>query len=275
MAGFEVAAVGDNCIDRFVGVERFSLVGGNAVNVGVQLSRLGRPSAYFGAVGTDAAGERTIRVLAENAVDVEHVRIVPGMTAYTEVERNAEGDRRFIHEEFGVVHGYTASADDLEALMSARHVHIGWLNDDGALRRALSRHGISVSQDISVNAEPRNLGVAGLDIVFTAADGSGDETAQAAKRLIEAGARLVVCTLGSRGSMATDGRDIVRLDALAIDPVDTTGAGDAFIAGFIDARLAGSALIRCLERGREIATRTCLHLGGFPQDLHREAPAGS
>lgn len=270
MAGFEIATVGDNCIDRFTGAERFSLVGGNAVNVAVQLCRLGRKTAYFGAVGTDAAGERTIRLLAENGVIVDHMRKVPGITAYTEVERNEAGDRKFVHEEFGVVRDYRTGPDDLAALASARHVHIGWLNDDGALRRALAEAGRSVSQDISVNAEPRNLGVDGLTIAFATSDGSSAEAAQQARELIAAGARLAVITRGARGSLAFDGDIIAELPALPIDPVDTTGAGDGFIAGFLDARLAGLPLPQCLERGREIATRTCLHLGGFPQELHRD-----
>ena len=270
MVGFEVATVGDNCIDRFVGAEHFSLVGGNAVNVAVQLCRLGRRAAYFGAVGADAAGARTIRALAENGVDVEHVCSVPGSTAYTEVERNAEGDRTFLHEDFGVVFDFKPDVADLAALGSARHVHIGWLNDDGALRRALSNQGVGLSQDISVNAEPRNLGVKGLDIVFAAKDASTAELIPYARELAEAGAKLVVFTRGAKGSLASDGRTAVELDAVRIDPVDTTGAGDAFIAGFLDARLAGMSLIKCLERGREIATRTCLHLGGFPQEPHRE-----
>ncbi|HTN97995.1 MAG TPA: PfkB family carbohydrate kinase, partial [Nordella sp.] len=271
MPGFEIATVGDNCIDRFTGAERFSLVGGNAVNVAVQLCRLGRKAAYFGAVGTDQAGARTIRVLSLNGVDVRHMREVAGITAYTEVARNAEGDRKFIHEEFGVVRDYRTDADDLAALGSARHVHIGWLNDGGALRRALAQAGVSVSQDISVNAEPRNLGVAGLDIAFATSDGSSSEAIQKARELIAADAKLAVITRGAEGSLASDGQTIVELPALPIDPVDTTGAGDAFIAGFLDARLAALPLIDCLERGREIATKTCLHLGGFPQEFHRDS----
>lgn len=271
MAGFEIATVGDNCIDRFTGAESFSLVGGNAVNVAVQLCRLGRKAAYFGAVGTDAAGARTIRVLSLNGVDVGHVREVAGITAYTEVERNGAGDRRFVHEEFGVVHDYRTSADDLAILKSARHVHIGWLNDDGALRHALAQAGISVSQDISVNAEPRNLGVAGLTIAFATSDGSSAEATRQAREMIAAGASLAVITRGAEGSLASDGETVVELPALPIDPKDTTGAGDAFIAGFLDAHLAALPLIHCLEKGRAIATRTCLHLGGFPQELHKDS----
>lgn len=265
MTKFDIAAVGDNCIDRFAGTETFSLVGGNAVNVAVQLSLLGRKSAYFGAVGNDDDGARTVQLLAQNGVNVEFVRTVAGMTAYTEVERYTNGDRRFVFEEFGVVRDYRPDAQDLEALYAARHVHIGWLNDWGALRKALSRRGTSVSQDISVNADRRNQGVAGLEIAFASSDGRDDEVRDLAEELLEAGAEMAVITRGEKGSFATDGKNTASIDAVKIEPLDTTGAGDAFIAGFLNARLSGKPLDLCLAAGREVATAACLHLGGFPQ----------
>jgi len=50
-----------------------------------------------------------------------------------------------------------------------------------------------------------------------------------------------------------------------VEIVDTTGAGDSFIAGFLAAFLGRAPLQRCLEAGRDHASRTCTHVGGFPQ----------
>ena len=58
------AVVGDNCLDVFLPPAAGSLVGGNAVNVAVQLRSCGRRSHYFGAVGEDAAGAAIARALA-------------------------------------------------------------------------------------------------------------------------------------------------------------------------------------------------------------------
>jgi fructoselysine 6-kinase len=58
-----IATVGDNCIDRYLPPVDRSLVGGNAVNVAVNLRRAGHPAAYFGAVGDDEDGMRTRGVL--------------------------------------------------------------------------------------------------------------------------------------------------------------------------------------------------------------------
>jgi len=84
-----------------------------------------------------------------------------------------------------------------------------------------------------------------------------------------AGASVVVVTMGRIGSLASDGRQIVAADAVPVTPVDTTGAGDTFIAAFIDARLTGLDLQSSLNAGRSAAAATCRHYGGFPQRLDR------
>lgn len=260
------ASVGDNCIDRFRPPLSQSLVGGNAVNVAVQLARLGQASSYFGAVGTDAAGRRTRDLLAANGVDVSHLRDRPGVTAYTEIDVLPSGDRVFAYEDFGACAGYAPDAAEIALLKTMDHVHIGWMDDGGALRRTLAASGVSISQDISVNADPTNLGTDGLSIAFGSA-GDDDAAAESLlQRLLGNGVPLAVITRGSKGSMASNGRQRLEIGIKPVAVVDTTGAGDSFIAGFLAARVAGLPLPACLEAGRDRAALTCTHVGGFPQE---------
>src|SRR6516162_326980 len=128
MGSFEVATVGDNCIDRYLPPIGLVTVGGNAVNVGVHLRRLGRRTAYFGAVGPDRAGAWTRAALVENEVDIAHLVERPGRTAYTDLDMDASGDRIIAFEDFGVCRGYRPSAAETELLCAARHIHLGWLD---------------------------------------------------------------------------------------------------------------------------------------------------
>jgi fructoselysine 6-kinase len=266
MKTFRFASVGDNCIDRFRPPLSRSFVGGNAVNVAVQLVRLGHKSFYFGAVGRDADGSRTRRLLAENGVRLDHLQERDGVTAYTDIEVMPSGERIIGFEDFGVCAGYAPNQADIDVLKTMDHVHIGWMNDGGALRRMLAGAGVSISQDISVNADPENLGIEGLTIAF----GSGGDDDQVAEdmlqRLIAQGARTAVVTRGSKGSAALNGATRVSTGIRAIDVVDTTGAGDSFIAGFLAAYIAGATMLQCLEAGRDHAAQTCTHVGGFPQE---------
>lgn len=264
MPGQEIACIGDNCIDRFLPPVDDCLVGGNAVNVAVQLALLERRLHYFGAVGDDAAGAAVSSALAAQGVGIERLRMMTGQrTAFTDIEISEDGERTFAFEEFGACATYVPSAGDLGRLRLMRHVHIGWLNGVGDVKRALAGSGVTLSQDLTVNNSPENLSPAGLDIAFCSAE--PDEADAAAARLIAGGARLAVVTLGASGSMVSDGRATFIAAAPPVTPEDTTGAGDAFIAGFIHAYLAGMTLEQALALGTGRAAVACLHRGGFPQ----------
>ncbi|WP_426128654.1 PfkB family carbohydrate kinase [Pararhizobium sp. PWRC1-1] len=265
MSRLRFAAVGDNCVDRFQPPVGQSLIGGNAINVAVQLALLGHEAYYFGAVGRDAEGERTRHLLISKGVRVDYLQMLPGETAYTNIDITETGDRIFAFEEFGVCAGYIPSEADLTALIGMDHVHVGWIADGGLVRRRVAGAGTSVSQDISVNNDPVHLGVEGLRIAF----GSAGEDRQKAEAMLQGylanGAKLAVVTRGAEGSAACNGREYAETGITPVDVIDTTGAGDSFIAGFLHAHLSGDNLETSLASGRQCAARACGHFGGFPQ----------
>jgi fructoselysine 6-kinase len=262
-----IATVGDNCIDRYLPPIDRALVGGNAVNVAVNLSQAGHEVAYFGAVGDDADGKRVRDVLARLAVDVTSLRtIVPGRTSFTVIATSPDGDRHFVSEDFGVCRGYRPDEAEMARLTTMRHVHIGWLDDGGATKRALAQAGVSVSQDLSVNADMLNIMPDNLSIAFVSSDGDEAEARLLAERTLAGGAQLAVIMRGRNGSLAMAGNEVFRGTALAVAVSDTTGAGDSFIAGFLAAHLSDKSVAQCLASGHAAAADTCRIFGGFAQD---------
>jgi fructoselysine 6-kinase len=259
MSRFEIATVGDNCIDRYLPLG-LATVGGNAVNVAVQLSRLGRRTAYFGAAGDDRNGRWVSARLADNGISLDHLRIVAGSTAFTNLDMDSAGDRIIAEEDFGVCSGYRPDGAEVDALGRARHVHLGWLDDGGALKRQLAAAGLPVSQDLAVNP-----GAESLAIAFASAGASRKRARELLQQAHGQGAALAVVTMGALGSIASNGTDVAETGIVEVAVVDTTGAGDTFIAAFIDTHLRGAGLGDCLAAGRDAAAATCLHLGGFPQ----------
>jgi fructoselysine 6-kinase len=258
------ATVGDNCIDWFVPPLDECFVGGNAVNVAVQLAMLGASVRYFGAVGDDRAGRAVKETLDAMKVDVSNVMAMRGQkTAYTTIEISNDGDRTFTFEEFGACALYRASPGDILKLRTVRHVHIGWLNDGGNLKKSLAGSGVTISQDLGVNNEAVNLSPEGLDIAFAASDPQSGEAR--IRELLAGGARVAVVTLGAAGSIVGTGNSRLTAAAMPILPEDTTGAGDAYFAGFIHAFAESADLKTCMERGLERAAKACMYRGGFPQ----------
>lgn len=87
------------------------------------------------------------------------------------------------------------------------------------------------------------------DVVFMNDDATEDPWALM-QSCLDRGPRLAVCTLGSRGAIAlTADGERASVAAHPVDVVDTNGAGDAFSAGFLAARLSGVGLNGCLDAG--------------------------
>ena len=129
---------------------------------------------------------------------------------------------------------------------------------------ALRNSGVALScdfDDARVMTAANGLAVA----FFSASDeeplGDARLLAQAA---VERGAEAAVVMCGARGSVGCDHDQVVALEAAAIEPLDTCGAGDSYIAAFLGARLGGRDLESCMRVARGAATATCLSLSALP-----------
>jgi len=83
-----------------------------------------------------------------------------------------------------------------------------------------------------------------------------------AKILLKKGVELVAVKLGSKGCYVTDGRENHLVKAFKVKVVDTTGAGDAFCAGFLYGLISGKSLYECGKIGNFVASRCIMKMGG-------------
>jgi ribokinase len=93
---------------------------------------------------------------------------------------------------------------------------------------------------------------------------SGQEDPHAALEALADRVATVVVKVGSRGVLARDPAGTVTVPALRHDVVDTTGAGDAFTAGFLPAWLAGTSLADAIEEGQRLAGAAVGRVGASP-----------
>jgi 2-dehydro-3-deoxygluconokinase len=98
-------------------------------------------------------------------------------------------------------------------------------------------------------------------------DGPADPE-QVAARWTASGAKEVVVKLGAEGCLTAEGL-VAPLKHL--EPVDTTGAGDAFNAGYLHARLNQQSVVAAAKAGHELAAWTVMQRGGIPP-LTPDAP---
>ncbi len=168
----------------------------------------------------------------------------------------------------------------------ARHVHAGSYYLQEALRPDLPalfhetrRSGASTSLDCSW--DPRGEWRDGIDEVLTETDvffanareatsitGSADprdaahELVRLASRRRSGRPRTVVVKLGEQGALAVRSSEMVEVPALRVEPLDTTGAGDSFDAGFVYGLLQGWSLEESLRLATVCGSLSITRVGG-------------
>jgi 2-dehydro-3-deoxygluconokinase len=247
-------------------------------NAAVGIARLGHRVAFIGRVGADGLGTAALRALRGEGVDVSGVRIEDGApTGLLIRERRTLGPSDVVYHRTGSA-GSRLGPEDVEmaraSIAGARWLHVTGITPAlsptaaAAVRRSVElarAAGLIVSLDVNLRrklwpddvAAPvlRDL-VGQVDVVLASPDEATVVTGTAAddpERLAEAvlalGPSIAVLKLGPDGALAIErGGPSVRRPAIPVAAVvDPVGAGDAFAAGFIVARLEGGDLGRALD----------------------------
>lgn len=235
-------------------------VGGDALNESIVLARLGARTGLVTAVGDDAAGSFIISRARSEGVDVSRVRIRKGMTTSLNVGLvRPDGERTFITNRNGSL--WTTRESDLDVggrLGFARILAFGSIFNNplvsGEWMASLFRRARAAGMTVCADMVPSRVG-AGLediaealgcvDYFFPNADeaigltGAADER-RAAAVLLDRGVANVVLKVGGRGCLVCSAHATELVPAIRQRAVDTTGAGDNFVAGYIRALLRGA-----------------------------------
>jgi len=270
--------------------------GGAPANVAVGLVRLGVDAAFLGKVGDDPFGHFLEQTFAAAGVDTRYMRFDPDhRTGLAFVSLKADGDRDFVFFR-------NPSADMLyapaeipdEALAGCRFYHFGSItliqnpsraSTLDALKRAREQ-GALISYDPNLRAPlwpdlatARETILAALplaDVVKVSEEEAAflfgpSSLAEYADRLLAAGPRLAAVTLGPQGCyLACRSGASAQVEGFAVEVVDTTGAGDGFVAGLLSGILAAGSepdadTLRALGRfGNAVGALTCRKKGAIP-----------
>lgn len=230
-------------------IERAALtLGGSASILACGAARLGLRTALVAAVGDDLFGRFALDAVAQRGVDVAACPIVAEPTGIT-VALAREHDRAMLTQT-GAIAALTAAAVPGSLLTSARHLHIASYFLLDGLRPGLpgligDAHAAGVTVSIDPQGDPAEEWRSGLpelagliDILFV------NEAEDAA--IDSRDCPLVVVKRGAAGARARTAQGEAEAPALAVEPVDSTGAGDSFDAGFLAAWLDGRPLAEAL-----------------------------
>jgi sugar/nucleoside kinase (ribokinase family) len=250
-------------------------VGGAAAITAAVLARLGHEPVVAGCVGDDALGAAALGELEAHGVDTSSIRRIAGSTTGVSIAFEAPGRDRSFLIALGSLGLFEASMVPVTVTDASIVLVCGYFNlpgmrgrDTEDLLRAVKAAGGTTMFDTGwdhdgwadeTRDEVGRL-LRGVDVFLpNAAEAervSGeDEPAAAARSLSAASGGWTVVKLGSDGCVAVgpDGT-AHRAAAPIVDVVDTTGAGDAFNAGVMDALASGRSWQETLRAACEVAS---------------------
>ena len=260
----KVAAAGDNCVDVYE-KEGQSYPGGNPVNVAVYLKRMGVDASFTSVVGDDQWGTRMADALTGKGVDISHLHVEHGDTAVTMVEI-VNGNRVFGDYIEGVMERFQLSDEDV-AFICTHDLFVSgiWGHCDNRLKD-IHDAGIPVVFDYSDQPQDPivDATLAYVDYAFFGLESDDNEDVRAFMVEKQAkGPKVVIVTLGENGSLAYDGAQFHKGDIVKCEVVDTMGAGDSFIAGFIVGILEGQTIDECMVTGAKSSAVTLGYSGAW------------
>lgn len=254
--------------------------GGNSINTAISLARLGVSVRVAAAVGDDRFGQFIRdRVRAEGIDDADLVTLPGAKTSTSIVLVESTGERRFLHLR-GVSASFSGQHLDWGQVAGARVFHYASAFalpafDETSLAPAMKRArelGCLTSINICWDLRGRWIkalepALAHTDFIFPNCEegrqltGETDPVAIAA-RLRERGVKTVVVKLGAAGCFLDSPQGSFMSPGFPVQPVDTTGAGDCFAAGFLAAVCRDQSLSTAARYANAAGALATLALGG-------------
>jgi len=267
------------------------VIGGAPYNIAHRASKLGLNATVITSLGKDSLGEELLRLVSESGVDTRYIQLhstLPtgvvdvavgegGEPDYTIVRpvawddikiRKAEvelvkGARAFIYSSLGLRD--ERSCDALFSVLPHAHLKICDINlREGHYRKEtilkMLRHAdILRTNEFELATICQWLGLDHLD-----------RRSQMKQLADHYSYKLVLSSLGGEGAVCLQGEDFYVQPVYKVDVVDTVGAGDAFLASFVNCYLGGRDIPACLRMGCILGALTAAKKGGTPQITSQE-----
>ena len=253
--------------------------GGSAANTVAGLARLGLKTGYIGKVTEDREGELLLNSFKQQNVDTDGIIVSKeGRSGVVNGYVDTKGERA-LYVDPGVNDSLEFREVDLEYAGSAEILH--FTSFVGEKPFEAQKELATVLPEVKISLDPGELyarkGLASLrpiikrcSVMFLNENEvrllTGEECEEGSKALIKRGVGVVAVKLGERGCYITDGEESHMIQAYKVKVVDTTGAGDAFCAGFLYGLIKEKNLYECGRLGNFVAS-SCIRKAGAREGL--------
>ncbi len=257
--------------------------GGSAANTMVGLARLACRVGFIGKVANDREGRLLLEAFQTEKVNTNGIQVAKRGTSGVVMGFVDEKGDRALYVDPGVNNTLELKDATFSYACKAGFIHLTSFAG-GASFEAQKSLVQKLPETTKVSFDPGALyaekGLAELESIIDKTyvllpnanelqrlTGAADFK-NGAEAMLKKGVEIVAVKLGSRGCYVTDGKERHLLEAFRVKVVDTTGAGDAFCAGFLYGLIGGKSLRECGVIGNFVASRCVMKLGaraGLPR----------
>ncbi len=244
--------------------------GGSPANIAMNVKKLGLNSTIICSVGRDALGFFLISEMKKQGLDTAYVQIVDAPTSMVLLNKSKSSPMPIFYRGADYKIEFQKSMEEL--IKETKIVHFSTWSLSKEPSRSTVKKIIKLAKDNGViigfdpNYHPalwkdeyegvscvKNI-IKDVDVIKPSVDDAKRlfgycTTDEYIKKFIDLGAKLVIMTMGEDGLIASNGEKVFRLDSIADEVVDTTGAGDAFWSGFYAAIIRGYNLEEAIKLG--------------------------
>ncbi|MCE5213629.1 MAG: carbohydrate kinase family protein [Methanobacterium sp.] len=278
----EVAVLGACNIDFIMKVPRFCeaddevdvdklkvSLGGSASNFAVGISRMGVDVGIMARIGYDNFGNLAQEKFQKEGVRTERLIKIPESTGMAFISVDKIGERS-IYASMGANAKFKVENEDLEYIKGSKLLHVTGMYKEiveEVAKKAnilsinpgtvLSSYGLDTLHKIIKRAHIIFLNKKEVTLL------TGEDFKEGAKLLLDMGVPMVVVTCGKHGANLYTSQGVVHSTTSKIEALDTTGAGDAFAAGFIASYIKNLDMKKCLEMGNKLASHCVGKLGAI------------
>ena len=257
--------------------------GGSAANTMVGLARLGCKVSFIGKVADDREGKMLLEDFRREGVDTNGIIMTKRGRSGTAMSFVDEKGERALYVDSGVNDTIEFNEISKECAFQTRFLHLTSFVGEKSFQtqkklvenlpktvkvsldigELYARKGLKALEPIMNRTFVMMPNAKELQILTKKADYKRN-----AEVLLEKGVKIVAVKLGNKGCYVTDGKASSMVEAFKVKAVDTTGAGDAFCAGFLYGLISGKSLHECGRIGNFVASKCIMKMGarpGFPR----------
>lgn len=278
---FDVICFGALNVDRLYRVNRIAgrdeesfiidfkeAPGGSAANTAVGLARLGLKTGFIGKVSDNREGKLLLNDFKRQNVDVNGIIVSKeGRSGVAMGYIDTKGDRA-LYIDPGVNDSLELKEIDLKYADNTAFLHLTSFIGEKPFKA--QKELVRGLRDVRISFDPGELYARkGLIVLKLMIERSfvmlpsenelklltGKKYDEGSKILIKKGVSIVAVKLGERGCYVTDGKESYLVEPYKVKVVDTTGAGDAFCAGFLYGLIKNKDLYECGRLGNFVASR--------------------